>query len=184
MLDKLEQTGVSTHILGWVTDYLTDREQKVVVNGACSSSKSVISGVPQGSVLGPLLFLIYVDVLACLPLSDGGQCVLYTDDLLLFRPVNDHTDIQRLQNDVTSLEEWIQHNHLTLNTSMCKSIIVSRKKSQSYPSALTLGGQHLEQVESFKYLGVLLSSNLSFSQHIQTICAKARKILGLLYRRF
>ncbi len=124
-----------------------------------------------------------MDDRACLPLSDGGQCVLYADDRV-FRPVNDHTDIQCLQNDVTCLEEWVQHNHLTLNTSMCKSMIVSRKKSQPYPSALTLGGQHLEQVERFKYLGVLLSSNLSFSQHIQTICAKARKILGLHYRRF
>jgi len=156
----------------------------VVINGVCSSSEPVLSGVPQGSVLGPLLFLIYVDELACLPLSDGSQCVLYADDLLLFRPVKDHMDIQCLQNDISSVEEWVQHNYLTLNTSKCKSMIVSRKKSQPYPSTLTLGGQRLEQVESFKYLGVLLSSNLSFSQHIQTICAKARKILGLLYRRF
>ena len=155
-----------------------------MVNGECSSSKAVLSGVPQGSVLGPLLFLIYVDDLACLPLTDGSQCVLYADDLLLFRPIEDQVDIQHLQNDVTSVEEWIQCNHLKLNTSKCKSMIVSRKKSQSYSFSLTLGGKQLEQVESFKYLGVLLSNNLSFSQHIQTICTKARKILGLLYRKF
>ena len=77
----------------------------------------------------------------------------------------------------------VQHNYLTWNTSKCKSMVVSRKKSQPFPSTLTVGGQRLEQVENFKYLGVLLSSNLSFSQLIQTI-SKARKIPRLLYRRF
>ena len=85
---------------------------------------------------------------------------------------------------ISSVEEWVQQNYLTLNTSIkCKSMIVSRKKSQPYPFTVTLGGQWLEQVENFKYLGVLLSSNLSFSQLIQTI-SKARKIPRLLYRRF
>ena len=96
LIDKLEQTGVNPHVLRWITDYLTNREQKVVVNGECSFSKTVLSGVP---VLRPLLFLIYVDDLACLPLTDGSQCVLYADDLL---PVKDQVDIQHLQNDVTS----------------------------------------------------------------------------------
>ena len=84
LIDKLEQSEVNGHVLRWITDYLTNREHKVVVNGVCSSSKAVLSGAPQGSVLGPLLFLIYVDELACLPLTDGSQYVLYAGDLLLF----------------------------------------------------------------------------------------------------
>ena len=133
-----------------------------MINGVCSSSEPVLS------VLGPLLFLIYVDELACLPMSDGSQCVLYADDLLLFRPVKDHADTQCLQNDITSIKEWLQHNYLTLNTSKCKSIIVSSKKSQPYPFHIDPGGQQLEKVENLKYLGVLLSNNLSFSQDTGT----------------
>ena len=139
----------------------------------------------RAQFLGHCYFLfVWMSWHACPPLTDSSQCVLYADNLLLFWAVKDHMDIQNLQNDVTLIEEWIKHNYLTLYTSRYKSMIVSRKKSWSYSFTLTLGSQQLEVVESFKYLGVLLSSNLSFSQHIQTICTKARKILGLVYRWF
>ena len=84
LIGKLQQTGISDHIISWILDYLTSREQKVVVDGKSSQFSSVISGVPQGSVLGPLLFLMYVDDLVQFSLSCGGQMVLYADDLLQF----------------------------------------------------------------------------------------------------
>ncbi len=100
-MDKLQQTGLNEHILSWITDYLTGRKQKVVVNGKSSQYSSVTSGVPQGSVLGPLLFLVYVDGLAQLSLSDGSQTVLYADDLLLFRPISGKDDFLQLQYDIS-----------------------------------------------------------------------------------
>ena len=88
LMAKLQQIGLNDHILAWIGDYLTGREQRVTVNGSTSQYSVVPSGIPQGSVLGPLLFLIYVDDLARIPLSASSEAVLYADDLLLFRPIH------------------------------------------------------------------------------------------------
>ncbi len=143
-----------------------------------------MSGVPQGSVLGPLLFLIYVDGLARLPLLADGQVVLYADDLLLFRPIRNQEDYHQLQRDVLMIEDWVNSNYLTLNLAKCKYMVVSRKRCPSTPVSLTLGSTEMEKVDCFKYLGLLLSSDMSFGKHIESICSKARKITELLYRRF
>ena len=92
LLEKLESLDFNGHIRCWVTDYLTNRTQKVVVNGQSSLSAPVISGVPQGSILGPLLFLIYVNDLTKINLSDGAKLTLYADDILLFRTINSPND--------------------------------------------------------------------------------------------
>ena len=155
-----------------------------MVNGAESQHTTVLSGVPQGSVLGPLLFLIYIDDLARLPRLDGGQVVLYADDLLLFRPIQSQEDYHHLQGDILMIEDWVNSNYLTLNLTKCKYMVVSRKRCPSAPLSLMLGGTEMEKVDCFKYLGLLLSSDMSFSKHIESICSKARKVTGLLYRRF
>ena len=181
---KLQQIGLNDHILTCIGDYLTGREQRVTVSGSTSQYSVVLSGVPQGSVLGPLLFFIYVDDLARIPLSASCEAVLYADDLLLFHPIHGMEDFHYLQHDISAIEGWVSSNYLTFNSAKCKYMIVSRKANPSSPARLSLGNSNLEKVECFKYLGLLLSSNLSFSQHIASICTKARRITGLLYRRF
>ena len=108
----------------------------------------------------------------------------YADDLLLFCPLKGREDTQLLQDDISTIDKWVQQNHLTFNSAKCKYMVISRKRRPTYPGVLYLGDIPLEQVECFEYLGVILSSKLSFSQHIDSVCSKARKILGLLYRRF
>ena len=186
LLKKLENLGFNDHILHWIiSGYLTSRSQTVVVNGESSLPAPVISGVPQGSVLGPLLFLIYINDLTEINLRDGAKITLYADDVLLFRVINSPEDFDRLQNDIDEVGNWSSINFLTLNRDKCKYMIVSRRKTVSTPSSpLLLEGHSLERVEMFKYLGVLLSHDLSWGEHVQAICSKARKILGLLYRRF
>lgn len=132
------------------------------MNGEVSQDMAVLSGVPQGSVLGPL-FLIYIDSLANIPVTDGTRMVLYADDLLLFRPITKQSDFQTLQSDINSIQDWVLRNYLTFNSSKCKFMLVSRKKQPSTPPPLKLNGSSIEQVECFKYLGLLLSCNMPWT---------------------
>ena len=157
----------------------------MVFNGVSSEITPVTSGVPQGSILGPLLFLIYIDDISQVNLSPGSKLVLYADDILLYRPISSVDDYRALQDDIDMLSSWTTLNAMTFNTTKCKTMIISRKRNQCLPPVpLTLNGTILEVVLTFKYLGVLLSSDLSWTHHIQGVCSKARKILGLLYRRY
>ena len=118
LTETLQQTGISHHIISWISDYLTSRELEVVVDGKSSQFSPVISGVPQGSVLGPLLFLVYVDDLAQLSLSCGGQMVFCADDLLPFRTVSGNEDFLHFHHDISLIENWVKCNHLTLNSNI------------------------------------------------------------------
>jgi len=120
-------------VLLWISSYLSCRSQRVVVNGATSQSMPVLSGVPQGSVLGPLLFLIYIDGITSIPISSGTQTVLYADDLLLFHRISWQEDFTALQRDIMAIEQWVLDNHLTFNTSKCNYMMLSRKRSPTTP---------------------------------------------------
>ena len=168
--------------LRWICDYLTGRGQ-CVLNVVTSRPQLVPSGVPQGSVLGPFLFTLYINDLADLQLSEGSKLVAYADDLLLYKSVKSNADYNRVQEDVTTIDYWMSHNFLTLNATKCKHMVITRSRSHQCPQ-LFLAGQALECVQSYKYLGVIITSNLSWSEHIQSICNKSRKLVGLLYRQF
>ena len=144
------------------------------MNGESSDPTHVVSGVPQGSVLGPLLFLVYIDGVTDLPLSEASQLVLYADDILLFRPIKCQSDYSVLQQEINT-NSWVEDNHLQFNISKCKHMLISRKRHTiTSPAPLTIASHQLEEVECFKYLGLLFTSDLSWTQHIESICAKAR----------
>lgn len=185
LMNKLEDLQLNRYILNWIQDYLTERRQRVVVNGSTSDELPVLSGVPQGSVIGPLLFLIYIDGLKDSPLSTGSKITLYADDILLYRPISClPQDYEDLQNDIDTIASWVSLNYLSFNISKCKYMIVTRKRKSAPPLSLRLSGEPLERVDCYKYLGLLLSSDLSWNSHIHSICGKARKLLGLIYRRY
>ena len=102
----------------------------------------------------------------------------------IYRTIFSDSDFVRLQSDVNTIQDWVDCNHMKLNATKCKYMLVSRKRRTTTSPGITLNGIALESVPSFKYLGLLLTSDLSWTKHIENKCTTARKLLGLLYRRF
>ena len=167
-----------------IQSYLTERKQYVAVEGSSSNILQVLSGVPQGSVLGPLLFIIYLnDVVSCI--SADSKISLFADDIALYRVINSPDNYADLQADIDAVNTCLTAKYLTLNPRKCCYMFLSRKRSLSNsPPCLTLGNSALTCVTSYKYLGVLITSDLTWSAHISKICIKTRKLIGILYRRF
>ena len=155
------------------------------MNGERSNCSNVISGVPQGSVLDPLLFIIYLDGITKIPLHDGSCLLLYADDILLYRRIQHQEDYLLLQQDIATLELWLQQKYLQLNVTKCKYMVLTRKHHPiDHSHHLAIQGAPIERVFEFKYLGVRLSHNVSWKSHILQISKKARKQAGIIYRTF
>ena len=184
LLEKLHGYDVHPVILRWIENYLTMRSQYVCVSGASSDILPVASGVPQGSVLGPLLFIIYINDISEVPLSVGSM-LLYADDSMLYRPIRTPDDYVQLQMDIDKLCVWTNDNLLQYNVGKCKHMIISRKKHPLLPNApLTINNVPMEMVSEYKYLGVLNTSSLDWSKHVNLVCKKARQQVGILHRKF
>ena len=120
-----------------------------------------------------------------LQLTDGSTLTMYADDILLSKPISCPEDYGGLQSDINTFHDCISASHLILNPSKCKYLICSKKRHPYLPSAgLQLDGIALEQVNSYCYLGEVVSSKLTWSEHIEQVCSKARKLVGMLYRQF
>ena len=132
LLQKLRSYNVNPHILRWLANYLSSRLQYVCVNGASSNTLPVSSGVPQGSILGPLLFIIYINDISTVPLS-AGSMLLYADDSMLYHPINGPEDYHHLQEDINRLCTWTNDNFLKYNSNKCKYMVISRKKQSLVP---------------------------------------------------
>ena len=139
---------------------------------------------PQGSVLGPLLFILFINDVT-FQISPGSSLSLFADDMTLFCTILTVEDYWILQCDVTAVATWISDNNLSLQPAKCCSMIISRKRSCTMPPPIIFVGDcPLAKVSSVRYLGVQTNSNLSWSTHINSLCNKARRLIGLLYRRF
>ena len=186
VVEKLVATGLNPYILRWIISYLSNRSQYVVLNGARSPTTDVISGVPQGSVLGPLLFLVYINDAEHEPISAGSVINLFADDTLFYRVIISSLDYIKLQSDTDMFACWVDDNELTLNASKCKYMVISKRKSRAIPcQSMMLYNKPMDRVSSYKYLGVTICNDLSWSPHTDKIASKkTRQLIGMLYRRF
>ena len=140
--------------------------------------------MPQGSILGPLIFLIFINDIV-LQVSPGSSISLFADDIALYRPIISDLDYRILQSDVTSLVVWINNSLLALQPAKCSYMLISRRSSPRLPLPnILVQGTPLSRISSVKYLGILINSDLSWSPHVSNLCSKARKLVGLLYCRF
>ena len=169
---KIENYGVKHKNLDWIESYLADRTQSVFVNGKVSDEESVSCGVPQGSVLGPLLFLIYVNDMK--KSLKNASYHLYADDTVIYYSGNELQDIiPSLQTDLDSYFDWCNANCLTLNVKKTKFVIYGTKSrvKKVNNAQIFLGGNQIFCEPNYNYLGITLDSSLSFKQHIEH-CAK------------
>ena len=178
LLQKIKNLGIIGRSNTWIRAFLTGRRQQVRVENDFSSWKSVISGIPQGSVLGPILFVIFINDM---PDVVSSTCQLFADDAKLFRGIRSNEDIEILQADIDNLIEWSTRWQLPFNINKCKSLhIGSKNKNHIY----TMNGKELQQVKEEKDLGILIDDQLKF--HIQTAEAvkKANVVLGIVKKSF
>lgn len=179
LLKKLVYNGIHGNLLRWFSSYIINRTQKVVINGFSSNEITVTSGVPQGSILGPLLFIIFInDIGECF---HNSQFLLYADDLKVYCRVKTLADCLKLQGDLYRLQKYCLSNKLFLNLNKCKVMNIT-KKANIIDFDYSLCDTYLEKVAVIKDLGLFIDSKLHFDAHIKNIINKAYQMYGLIMR--
>ena len=180
LLLKLEQLGICKSLLSWSRSFLSGRYQKVIVEGFESNSNPVLSGVPQGTVLGPLFFLIYINDITD-NLSPGTIIRLFADDSLLYREIKSKEDVFILQRDLDTLQKWEVTWKMEFHPDKCKLLRITNK-IRPIVSQNEIHTVNLEETSAAKYLGVTVDGKLKWKEHYNAVCKKANKILAFLKR--
>ena len=183
LLYKLKYYGVTDTAFDLLKSYLTNRKQYVVFDGCQSEHVEIYCGVPQGSILGPLFFSIYINDL--ITVSDRLNFLMYADDTTIYFNLEDfdnltkETDINR---ELEKVNIWLKLNKLSLNTQKTKLMLFHRKQKHLDEINFVINGIEIEHVPSFNFLGIMLDENLSWKSHIEMVGNKISKVTGILYR--
>ena len=178
LASMLESLGIRDKLLRWIICFLTDRRQRVVLEGQASDWVPVTSGVPQGSVLGPTLFIAAINTL---PEEIKSTVLIYADDTKVYRPIANHHDAEQLQEDLDKLERWSRTWQLPFNVAKCKVMHLGNNNPEY---EYTMSNQKLEVITQEKDLGVIVDNSLSFHNHTDAVVARAYQTLGVIRRTF
>ena len=178
LLLKLKSNGIDGCLLTWLRHFLVVHKQRVVIRGSCSDWSYVTSGAPQGTILGPLLFLLYInDITECI----SSTVKLYADDTKIYREINDPIiDCQLLQDDLNNLSDWARKWQLRFNADKCESMRIANSCDKSETNYFL--EKPLKDVDNFKDLVVTITRDLSRRDHISITVTKANKILASIKR--
>ena len=183
LLHKVKALGISGKLGRWINSFLTSRKQHVIVNGTKSKESQVISGVPQGTVLGPLLFLIYI--------ADIGENVeakvkVYVDDTKAKKAIKSEDDVESLQADLDTMYTWAKENNMEFNGT--KFQVMRYGKNSEIKENTTYFTDDMKDVierfEKLKDLGVIMNDQANFADHLEKALKKARQKLGWILRTF
>ncbi len=184
LLQKLIKYGIKGNEHSWFNNYLSDRSQYVYVNGSRSTENDIKIGVPQGSILGPILFLLFINDLP----NEVKQCItnLYADDCMIYVSTESIDDLKcDLQSDLNNVQQWFTNNRLTINTKKsCVMPVGNKNKTNVISKALNvkIDDQVLNLCHDVKYLGVTIDEHLKWSKHIDKVYSKLSSKIGLLSR--
>ena len=178
LLLKVRQYGIKGNLEKWIQDFLYDRKQRVIVGKGKSSWAPVKSGIPQGSVLGPILFVIFINDL---PEQITSNIKIFADDTKIFRSLSKVNDLTSMQNDLNELAKWSRKWQLPFNETKCKFIHFGRNNPNH---TYSMNGHNLETACEEKDLGVTFDQELKFRSHIRNIVSKANSRIGIIKRSF
>ena len=180
LLFKLQQLGITGKLLSWFESYLTNRRQKVVVGGKSSNISALNAGVPQGSILGPLLFLIFINDMAD---DISLECHQYADDTtLLYRFDNPVTACATINTQLQRLSKWADQWRVTFNSTKTHYMVFTNKHSRPNLLPIYLNNIQISEVASHCNLGLHISNKLTWEDHISNITTKASKRLNVISR--
>lgn len=178
LIHKMSLNSIPTYIVKFIDNYLYERSFVVSINKALSSERKIVAGVPQGSILGPTLFLVYINDV---PKHPKTSLALFADDTAVFTSSwNKDLIIKYIQSHIELLEKYFLKWKIKVNTSKTTATIFSHKKSK-YSSSLQIFNEKVQFVDSAKYLGLNLDTKLSYSNHILLVVKKAHAAISILY---
>ena len=182
LLYKINRAGIQGPLLDWITSFLLNRSQYVIVDGCTSKPKDVLSGVPQGTVLGPLLFLIYINDIGD-NLSPGTKLRLFADDSLLYREIKSILDSYILQKDLDALQAWEIENKMEFHPLKCQVLRLTNKLNPII-NPYNIHDVTLKVYDSVKYLGVTIDSKLTWKDQVSNVYNKANFMMSFLECNF
>ena len=179
-MKKLENIGIKGNMLNWFKSFLTVRKERVKINKEFTEWLNVTSGVPQGTIIGPVAFLIYINDIIN---NIKCQCMLYADDCVLYSCVNNANDAEMLQHDLDRVIKWSHRWSMDFNVNKCKVMHMTKKNNISFNSYY-MNGSKLEVPETEKYLGVHINHKFSWKCHVDVVKKDCYQKLGIVKRVF